>query len=125
MKAFLKTDYYLQLIMFFGYLLIGFIINLLEDEFFSVWIWFYFIVGGAQLISYIIKLCLGFWSDLFIKVYGITIMPIWIVLLLNELHINIDAINTIPFYGLFVSPFMAIAYLFYCRDKSKNPTVKL
>jgi len=77
------------------------------------------------LVSYLIKIILGFWTDLFIKIYGILVLPIWLIFLLNEFSITIDMLSFIPLYGLFTSPFMAIAYLFYCRDKSKDYLAKI
>lgn len=125
MKTFLKIDYYLQLIVLVGYLIVSFVYSLVEDKFFYMWMLFYFIVGGFQLFSYIIKLFIGFWSDLFMKIYGIMILPIWFAFLLNSFNINIDLISLLPFYGLFISPFFAIAYIFYCRDKSNDYKMKL
>lgn len=124
MKTFLKTDYYLQIAVFFGYIIIGFLYGLIKDDLFSVWFIFYFVVGGFQLVSYIIKIFMGFWTDLFMKIYGVMILPIWIFFLLNELNVHIDVLSFIPIYGLFISPFLAVAYLLYCRDKSKNYLVK-
>lgn len=120
MKTFLKIDYYLQMIVFFGYIILGFFYGRIKDDFFTVLFIFYFAVGGFQLISYLIKILMGFWTDLFIKIYGIMILPIWIFFLLNEFDIKIEALSFIPVYGLFVSPFLAIAYLIYCRDKFTN-----
>lgn len=125
MKVFLKIDYFLQVTMFFGYIFWGIVYKIIENDLFSVWFNFYFVVGGFQLISYLIKILMGFWTDLFMKIYGILILPIWIVLLLNECKIYIDLIDGIPFYGMFSSPFLAIAYLFYCRDKSKDHLTEL
>jgi len=125
MKTFLKTDYYLQLTVFFGFIIFAMINSLLPNGIAQVWFKFYFVVGGFQLVSYFVKIILGFWKDLFIKIYGIMILPIWIILLLEKSHISIDALFIIPFYGLFTSPVMAFFYLFYCRDKSKNPLVNL
>ena len=125
MKTFLKIDYYAQLIVFFGYIIFGILHGLIIKDTFLVWFNFYFVVGGFQLVSYSIKILMGFWTDLFIKFYGIMILPIWFILLLEKFHITIDILSFIPFYGLLTSPFMAFFYLFYCRDKSKNPLVKL
>ncbi len=125
MKTFLKIDYYLQLAVFFGYITIGFVYGLIKDDLFAVWFIFYFVVGGFQLVSYLIKILIGFWTDLFIKIYGVLILPIWIVLLLDRLSFPTDIFAFIPVYGLFTSPFLAIAYLLYCRDKSENHLVRL
>lgn len=125
MKTFLKIDNYVQITVFFGYIIFALINSLLHNGFAQVWFKFYFVVGGFQLASYFIKIILGFWKDLFIKIYGIMILPIWLVLLLEKCYITIDALFIIPFYGLLTSPVMAFFYLLYCRDKSKNPLLKL
>ena len=125
MKTFLKIDYYLQMIMFFGYIILGSLYGFIKNDSFPIWFMFYFAVGGFQLVSYLIKIILGFWTDFFMKTYGIMILPIWLVFLLNEFNIQIDILSCIPIYGLITSPFLAIAYLFYCRDKSKDPLSKL
>lgn len=125
MKTFLKIDHYVQITVFFGYIIFALINSLLHNGFDQVWFKFYFVVGGFQLASYFVKIILGFWKDLFIKIYGLMILPIWLVLLLEKCYITIDALFIIPFYGLFTSPVMAFFYLSYCRDKSKNPLLKL
>lgn len=125
MKTFLKIDYYVQITVFFGYIIFALINSLLQNGFAQVWFKFYFVVGGFQLISYLLRIIVGCWTDLFMKVYGIMILPIWLVLLLEKCYITIDALFIIPFYGLLTSPVMAFFYLLYCRDKSKNPLLKL
>ena len=125
MKTFLKIDYYAQITVFFGYIIFALINSLLQNGFAQVWFKFYFVVGGFQLISYLLRIILGCWTDLFMKVYGIMILPIWLVLLLEKCYITIDALFIILFYGLLTSPVMAFFYLLYCRDKSKNPFYKL
>lgn len=125
MKTFLKIDYYVQITVFFGYILFALINSQLQNGFAQVWFKFYYVVGGFQLISYLTRIILGFWKDLFIKIYGIMILPIWLVLLLEKCYITIDALFIIPFYGLLTSPVLAFFYLFYCRDKANNPSVQL
>ena len=125
MKTLLKIDYYVQITVFFGYIIFALINSLLQSGFAQVWFKFYFVVGGFQLASYFVKIILGFWKDLFIKIYGIMILPIWLVLLLEKCYITIDALFIIPFYGLLISPVMAFFYQLYCWDKSKNPLLKL
>ena len=122
MKTFLKIDYYLQLIIFFGYISIGVIYGVIKNDLFSVWWMFYFVVGGFQLISYLTKLMMGFWNDLFMKIYGVLILPVWFALLLYQIDFHFDSIVV---FGAFASPFMAFFYLFYCRDKFKNPEAEL
>lgn len=125
MKTFLKIDYYFQLLFFIGYIISGVIYSFMNSEFFSSLFLFYFVVGGAQLISYLIRLTLGFWSDLFFKIYGIMILPIWLIFLLYFFGISIDFLFFITYLGVIYSPFLAIAYLFYCKEKSNDYTVKL
>jgi hypothetical protein len=125
MKTLLKIDCYVQITVFFGYIIFALINSLLQNGFAQVWFKFYFVVGGFQLASYFVKIVLGFWKDLFIKIYGIMILPIWLVLLLEKCYITIDALFIIPFYGLLTSPVMAFFYLLHCRDKSTNPSLKL
>jgi len=125
MKTFLKIDYYIQITVFFGYIIFALINSQLQNGFAQVWFYFYYVVGGLQLISYLLRIILGFWKDLFIKIYGIMILPIWLILLLEKFYINIDPLFFILFYGLFTSPIMAFFYLFYCRDKANNPSVQL
>lgn len=122
MKTFLKVDYYLQIIVFFGYIIFGFVYGLIKSDLFSVWWMFYFVVGGFQLISYLTKLMMGFWNDLFMKIYGVLILPVWFALLLYQINLHLDFIVV---FGALASPFLAFFYLFYCRDKSKNPEAEL
>jgi len=120
MKTFLKIDYYLQMAVFFGYIIIGLLYGIIKNDLFPVWFIFYFAVGGFQLVSYLIKIFMGFWTDLFMIMYGVMILPIWIFFLLNEFNIHINVFSFIPGYGILASPFLAVAYIFYCRDKSKS-----
>ncbi|MDQ1161562.1 hypothetical protein QE422_001930 [Chryseobacterium sp. SORGH_AS 447] len=125
MKTFLKIDYYLQLTVFLTYILFGITYGFFKNKLFTVWIAFYFVVGGFQLVSYIIRIFIGSWNDLFIRFYGFMIVPIWIVLLFDRLGITIDMLSFIPAYGLLTSPFLSITYLLYCREKFKYYTVQL
>lgn len=119
MKTFLKIDFHLQIIIFFGYLVTAFIKITIKTDLFLPWFMFYFIVGGFQLVSYMIRICIGFWKDLFFKIYGFIILPIWLYLLLSILNFPLDLLFFIPVVGIFISPIMAIAYLFYCKENIK------
>lgn len=125
MKTFLKIDYYLQLTVFLAYIVFGITYGFFNDKLFIIWIAFYFVVGGFQLVSYIIRIFTGSRNDLFIRFYGFMIVPIWIVLLFDRLGITIDRLSFIPAYGLLTSPFLSITYLLYCREKFKYHTVQL
>ena len=120
MKQFLKFDYYLQLIVLVGYIVYIITQLILGSDSSNTWFLFYFVVGGTQLISYLIRIFLGFWKDLFIKIYGFMIMPIWIFLGLMCLDLDIDLFFFILIIGLFTSPFLALAYVIYCKEKIAN-----
>lgn len=113
------------MIVLFGYLGFAVVEITIKTDFFLPWFMFYFFVGGFQLLSYIIRFCLGYWKDLFFKIYGFVILPVWLYLLLSRLNFPLDLLSFIPLVGLFISPIMSIAYLFYCRDKSKEPLEEL
>ncbi|UKB81114.1 hypothetical protein [Chryseobacterium sp. MEBOG07] len=111
MKTFTKYDYYIQLF----FIIIGpqaFIIGGL-----SGFILFYFIVGIPQLISFLIKLFLGTKKSVSYIMYGIVIVPVWIIvmILFTEKNLN-DFFGYALMAALLYSPVMAVVYVYDCYN---------
>jgi len=114
MKTFFKYDYYFQSIIFITYI-IGWLIikhyNLIFENYFLL---FYHVIGGAQLLSYLIRLGIKYPKNLMYVLYGILIIPIWLTYLYD---IQIGKVGGILFYilflGFFYSPLLAITYIIY------------
>ncbi len=115
MKTFTKYDYFIQLVTLIV-CIIGAVMNCKDWKFLE----FYFIVGGVQLASYLIRLFLKQKQSSEFRIYGLTLMPVWICLLLenqkiyNELTAVIMAIFL--FFALFYTPIMAILYVYDCYN---------
>lgn len=117
MKKFFVIDFWVQLFVFVLvtiYLLIEYFVFNKDNE----WIYFYFIVGGFQLISFIIKSFSNYKKSILFKIYTITILPIWISLLFIFPLGNINSVAyvllMILIFGLYISPFLSILYLLDC-----------
>jgi hypothetical protein len=113
MKTFTKIDYYIQLLA----VVVGFLslINRFQD---MGGLRFYFIVGGSQLISFLIRLFLKEKKSPVYIAYGILILPIWIILLFFFLYGNTihypGFLVYILIFSLMYSPVMAFIYIYYC-----------
>lgn len=123
MKKFFVIDFWVQLSVFVAviiYLLIKYFVFNNDNE----WIYFYFIVGGFQLISYIIKSFSNYKKSILFKIYTITILPIWISLLFIFPLGNINSIAfillMILIFGLYTSPILSIVYLLDCYSTCKK-----
>jgi len=115
MKTFLKYDYFIQLIILIV-CIVGAVIHYKDWKFIE----FYYLVGGAQLISYLIRLFLKLKQSSEFRVYGLTIMPVWICLLLVDQKIYNEL--TMALMGIFLllsllyTPIMAILYVYDCYN---------
>ncbi|MCA6067853.1 hypothetical protein JI747_011730 [Chryseobacterium sp. RG1] len=114
MKTFFKYDFYFQCIIFIAYI-IGWLIiehyDLISENYFLS---FYHIIGGAQILSYLIRFGLKYPKNLMYILYGILIIPVWLIYLYD---IQIEKVGGIFFYilfsGFFYSPLLAISYIIY------------
>lgn len=132
MKKFFVIDFWMQLVLitsFFSFILIDYIVNRKIESFFY---YFHFIIGGFQLLSFLIRVYFKYKKSIIFKIYGIFIIPIWIILffavVLQGASIDLGELNQIAgvflFYlylSLFFSPFFAIIYVYYCYSTYKNP----
>ncbi|KAB1230916.1 hypothetical protein [Chryseobacterium viscerum] len=115
MKTFTKYDYFIQLIILIV-CIVGAVMRYKDWKFIE----FYFVVGGVQLISYLIRLFLKLKQSSEFRVYGLTVMPVWICLLLvdqkiyNEFTMALMGIFLI--LALFYTPIMAILYVYDCYN---------
>ncbi|HCA07736.1 hypothetical protein [Chryseobacterium sp.] len=104
MKTFVKIDFYSQLF-FLG---VGALAALSEGILF-----FYFIVGIPQLISFLIRLFLPIKKSVFYIIYGILIIPVWVSILSAYTDYNISQfLDPILLASLFYSPVMAAIYIY-------------
>ncbi len=116
MKTFTKIDYFVQIFA----LIVGFlsIINRFQD---MGALRFYFIVGGAQLVSFLIRLFLKEKKSPGYIAYGILILPVWMILLAFFLFGNTIKYPAFLLYllmsSLVYSPVMAVIYIYYCYKK--------
>jgi len=115
MKTFTKIDYFVQILA----LIVGFlsIINGFQD---MGALRFYFIVGGSQLISFLIRLFLKEKKTPGYITYGIFILPVWIILLVFFLMGPFKYPAFLLYLlmsSLIYSPVMAVIYIYYCYKK--------
>ncbi|WP_347217869.1 hypothetical protein [Chryseobacterium sp.] len=121
MKNFIKYDLYIQLF----FIIIGTIVTILKG--WQGWIFFYIIVGIPQLVSFLIKVFLKVKISPLFLIYGMTILPVWIsiVVILTLRTTEIDyKITAIPGYivmaAFFYSPFMALLYVIESHNLYKS-----
>lgn len=108
MKNFIKYDFYVQLF----FLITGCLVTIIKG--WDGWILFYFIVGIPQLISCLVRIFLKIKISSLFLIYGITILPVWLSIVIL-ITIGIDnEVTAIPTYiamaAFFYSPFMALLY---------------
>jgi hypothetical protein len=114
MKTFFKYDYYFQLSILVAYVLGWISIELFNINWGNYFLLFYYIVGGSQLISYLLRLMMSYPKNWIYVMYGIFIIPVWLILLYQT---QIRIVNGFFFYILFssffYSPVLALVYIFY------------
>ncbi|WEK71359.1 MAG: hypothetical protein P0Y62_07300 [Candidatus Chryseobacterium colombiense] len=114
MKTFFKYDFYVQFTIFIAYIIGWLIIKHYDLVFENYFLLFYHVVGGAQLLSYLIRLGIRYPKNLMYVLYGILIIPVWLIYFYD---IQIARVGEIFFYILFsaffYSPLMAISYIIY------------
>lgn len=114
MKTFFKYDFYFQLLMLIAYLLGWIFIKLFNIDWENYFLLFYYAVGGAQLISYLLRLMMKYHKNWMYIIYGILIIPVWLILFYE---IQIEKVGGFYFYILFFSlaysPVLALVYIFY------------
>lgn len=109
MKTFATIDFYIQLAM----LVLGVFMASLGG--YAVLL-FYYVAGGAQLISFLIRLFLPIKKSVLYIIYGILIIPVWISILLtyvSDADYDISQFcGPVLFASLFYSPLMAVMYIY-------------
>ncbi|KFF19130.1 hypothetical protein [Chryseobacterium sp. JM1] len=109
MRTFVIIDFYIQLIM----LMIGMVLAGFGGYNFLL---FYYVTGGAQLISFLIRLFLPIKKSVFYIIYGILIIPVWTSVLLKytsgaDYDVS-QILMSVLFASLFYSPVMAMIYIY-------------
>ncbi|WP_223605637.1 hypothetical protein [Chryseobacterium sp. OSA05B] len=106
MRTFVAIDFYIQLVM----LMIGILLASFQGY---AALLFYYVTGGTQLISFLIRLFLPVRKSVFYIIYGILIIPVWISILLTYTDYNISQFfYQVLFASLFYSPVMAVMYIY-------------
>lgn len=129
MKKFLTIDFYLQIsVLTFTTIYIA-LYSLAGKS--DLLMYFYYIIGFAQLVSFITRYFLGFNKSILYKIYGYLIMPIWTILffaiILQGASINLGVFNQIAgiflYYlvlSLFFSPVLSVVYIVECYLTDRN-----
>ena len=78
MKTFFKIDFYVQIVIFFG--MISYLIfEYITTDFVNQIFYFYYIVGGFQILSFLVRRFLNYKKSKFYKIYGFLLIPVWIM----------------------------------------------
>ncbi|MGE8556588.1 MAG: hypothetical protein ACN6OB_21915 [Chryseobacterium jejuense] len=119
MKEFAKNDYYIQTF----FVIVGIAASAIGFQTWAV-LAFYFIAGVSQLISFLLRLFINKRKSTLYIVYGITILPVWIsllvIILLKQNNDLTDFFGFILFSALFYSPVMALLYVYDTYNQYKN-----
>lgn len=120
MKTFFKIDFYVQIVILFGmisYLIFEYITT---DRVRNIF-YFYYIVGGFQILSFLVRLFLNYNKSKFYKIYGILLIPVWMTFLylLQGKTIDLGILNQLGviFYlmlysAFFYAPILSVIYIF-------------
>ena len=107
MKTFMKYDFYIQLFFFGAAVLTALALGIL---------YFYFIAGIPQLISFVIRAFQKGKKSIRYIIYGIFIIPVWIslfiVFLFKDNHDIVNFFGYILILSLFYSPILSLFYVF-------------
>lgn len=114
MKTFIKYDFYFQSTIFIAYIIGWLIIKHYDLIFENYFLLFYHVIGGAQLLSYLIRLRIKYPKNWMYILYGIFIIPVWLIYFYDSQIETVDEVFFyILFYGFIYSPFLAISYIIY------------
>lgn len=128
MRSFFKTDLYVQVFAIICALILLPVVYLYASNYLLL---LYISVGIIQLISYLIRLSMGYKKSTIFRLYGILMMPVWAALLIGitALSIQSESLTTICLWvllaALFFSPIMAIIYALDCRKVYKATHYKI
>ncbi|MCS4301107.1 hypothetical protein [Chryseobacterium sp. BIGb0232] len=121
MKKFIKYDVYIQIF----FMITGVLVTIIKG--WNGWIFFYFIVGLPQLVSFLVKIFLKVKISPLFLIYGMVILPVWIsiviilILRTSGIDYKITAIpRCIVIAAFFYSPFMALLYVFESHNLYKS-----
>ena len=122
MKTFFKIDFYVQIVIFFG--MISYLIfEYITTDFVNQIFYFYYIVGGFQILSFLVRRFLNYKKSKFYKIYGFLLIPVWITFLLSIFlqgkNIDLGILNQmgVIFYlmlysAFFYAPILSMIYIY-------------
>ena len=119
MEKFLKIDFYIQLFAVLICVITLCIFSIIKENS-DILALYYLIIGGIQLLSFLIRIYLPYRKNIFFNVYGLSIIPIWLGML--GVFLKIDLLAYLIWFGIlgfFYAPFMSIFYIIYCYETSK------
>ena len=130
MKTFFKIDFYVQIVIFFG--MISYLIfEYITTDFVNQIFYFYYIVGGFQILSFLVRRFLNYKKSKFYKIYGFLLIPVWITFLLSIFlqgkNIDLGILNQmgVIFYlmlysAFFYAPILSMIYIYDIKQNIKN-----
>ena len=130
MKTFFKIDFYVQIVIFFG--MISYLIfEYITTDFVNQIFYFYYIVGGFQILSFLVRRFLNYKNSKFDKIYGFLLIPVWITFLLSIFlqgkNIDLGILNQmgVIFYlmlysAFFYAPILSMIYIYDIKQNIKN-----
>jgi|GEM_PF-674441 len=130
MKTFFKIDVIVQQLVF-GIMIFYLIFNYQQNTFGGKIFYFYYAVGGFQLVSFLIRFLLNYKKSLIFKIYGFLLLPVWITLFLSGIlqgeNINLGVLNKIAgifwfllYASFFYAPVLSVLYIFDILKTLKN-----
>lgn len=130
MKTFFTIDFYVQIVIFFV-MIIYLIVEYITTDFVNQIFYFYYIVGGFQILSFIVRLFLIYKKSKFYKTYGFLLIPVWIVFLLSVFlpgkNIDLGLFNQLGvisflmlYIAFFYAPILSVLYIFEIRQNINN-----
>lgn len=107
------------------------IVEYITTDFVRNLFYFYYIVGGFQILSFIIRHFLNYNKSRFFKIYGILLIPVWITFLLSIFlqvkNIDLGILNQLGviFYlmlysAFFYAPILSVIYIFDIKQNIKD-----
>lgn len=130
MKTFFKIDVIVQQLVF-GIMIFYLIFSYQHNSFGDKIFYFYYVVGGFQLVSFLIRFILNYKKSLIFKIYGILLIPVWITLFLSGIlqgeNINLGELSKIAgifwfllYASFFYAPVLSVLYIFDILKTLKN-----
>lgn len=119
MKTILKFDYYWQTSLIL--LMVVYTVFDFTVQSGSHLLYYHFVVGISQLVSFVMRIYFLGAKGKFITVYGFLVIPVWFALIASQINFPFDDIRAGFLYqGFIICPLISFFYPFYIHEADQK-----